>query len=203
MSAVITNMARPLGYCIGNSLEVAEAVALLKGQSSDFGLYEVCVTLASEMVALSKGIDAQSARKSVEEVLKNGKAYAKFLEWISLQGGDVSVFDDLNRFASAKYTTELRSEQEGYIVSADASGMGISAMMLGAGRASKEAEIDPTAGIIQLKRVGDYVKKGDVIARFQSSVVDDHLSAHSRWIKSLDFSEKAPSPEPLVYEIIR
>lgn len=203
MSAVITNMARPLGYCIGNSLEVAEAVALLKGHSSDFGLYEVCVTLASEMVALSKGIDAQSARKSVEEVLKNGKAYEKFLEWISLQGGDVSVFDDLDRFASAKYTTELRSEQEGYIVSADASGMGISAMMLGAGRASKEAEIDPTAGIIQLKRVGDYVKKGDVIARFQSSVVDDHSSAHSRWINSLDFSEKAPSPEPLVYEIIR
>ncbi len=203
MSAVITNMARPLGYCIGNSLEVAEAVALLKGRGSDFGLYEICVTLASEMVALSKGIDAQSARESVEEVLKNGKAYEKFLEWISLQGGDVSVFDDLDSFASAKYTTELRSEQEGYIVSADASGMGIAAMMLGAGRASKEAEIDPTAGIIQLKRVGDYVKKGDVIARFQSSSVVDQAAAHARWISSIVFSENPPSPEPLVYEIIR
>ena len=203
MSAVITNMARPLGYCIGNSLEVAEAVALLKGDSYDNGLYEVCVTLASEMVSLSLEISQDEAKKRVVEVLENGKAYEKFLEWITAQGGNVSVFDDLQKFANAQFKTTLLSDREGYIVSADAADMGISAMMLGAGRASKEDVIDMTAGIIQLKRVGDYVKRGEPLAIFQSSTISDHQAAHQRWIESLEIGEIPPENQPLVYEIIR
>ena len=203
VSAVITNMDYPLGYCIGNSLEVAEAVSLLKGEKRDSGLYEVCVTLASEMVALSKSMSVSEARPLVEETVSNGNAYKKFLEWISLQGGDVSVFDDLDAFSGAKYQTTLLSPADGFIASADAEGMGISAMMLGAGRQSKDDHIDPTAGVIQLKRVGDRVEKGDPLAIFRSSSVPDHTHSHARWLQSLSFTEEQPPSLPLVYEIIR
>ncbi len=203
VSAVITNMERPLGYCIGNTLEVAEAVSLLRGDRTDSDLFAVCKTLASEMVSLAKNIAPEEAMDAVNTVLNNGLAYQTFLRWISLQGGDISVFDDLDSFCSAKYVTELVSPKDGYISSADASGMGISAVMLGAGRNSKEDNIDPTAGIIQLARVGDKVNKGQVIARFQSSTVSDHSSAHEQWLDSLKISDTAPDQQPLVYEIIR
>lgn len=203
MSAVITNMARPLGYCIGNSLEVAEAVSLLKNERADDGLLLVCKTLASEMVALSKGISPKNAFDMVEKVINSGKAYEKFIEWISLQGGDVTVLSDLDRFTSAKYITELASDRDGYILSADASGMGISAMMLGAGRNSKDDIIDMSAGIIQLVRVGDRVVKGQPIAVFRSSTVEDHSASHERWLDSLVFSQTPPAKEKLIYEIIR
>jgi len=203
MSAVITNMARPLGFCIGNALEVAEAVSLLRNEKADDGLLTVCKTLSAEMVSLVKNITPVDAMKMVEENLSNGKAYNKFAEWITLQNGDISVLDDLNQFVNAKYVTELKSPFDGYISAVDATGMGISAMMLGAGRNSKEDTIDMSAGIIQYARVGDRVEKGQVIAKFQSSTVQDHSSAHTRWLESMQISNTKPKEEPLVYEIIR
>ncbi|MBO5870908.1 MAG: thymidine phosphorylase [Clostridia bacterium] len=203
MSAVITNMAHPLGYTIGNALEVAEAVALLRNQKSDDGLLTVCKTLATEMVSLSKGITQDEAKTLVESALSSGKAYQKFAEWITMQGGDMSVLDDLTAFTSAKYVTELVADCDGYIAKTDASGMGISAMMLGAGRDSKDDEIDMSAGIIQLAHVGDYVKKGQPIARFQSSTVADHSPVHNRYRDSLTLTDTKPQSEPIVYEIIR
>lgn len=203
VSSVITNMDKPLGFCIGNSLEVAEAVSLLKNEKCDKDLRDICITLSSEMVALSKGISVSDAKARVEKTLENGNAYKTFREWITLQHGDVSVLDDLEKFASATFKTNLLSPCDGYIESSDAAGIGIAAMMLGAGRSAKEDDIDYTAGIIQLKRVGDKVEKGSVIALLQSSTVKDHSAASAKMLGSLSFSASKPDPQPLVYEIIR
>lgn len=203
ISSVITNMDKPLGYCIGNSLEVAEAVALLKNEKCDNDLREICITLSSEMVSLSKGISAEEARNLVVKTLENGNAFKTFKEWISLQQGDSCVLDDLAEFTNATYKTELLSPCDGYIANTDASGIGIAAMMLGAGRSAKEDTIDPTAGIIQIKRVGDKVEKGSVIAILQSSTVADHSAAQAKMLESLTFSQEKPSELPLIYEIIR
>ena len=120
-----------------------------------------------------------------------------------MQGGDMTVLDDLTEFTKAKYVTELLSDRDGYIAKTDASGMGISAMMLGAGRDSKDDEIDMSAGIVQLAFVGEYVKKGQPIARFQSSTVADHTDAQKRYRNSLTITDSKPQDEPIVYEIIR
>lgn len=204
VSAVITNMDKPLGFMIGNSLEVAEALMLLKGDKrADENLKEVCVTLSAELVSISKDLPFDECAEMVNSVLENGKAYEKFLEWIKLQNGDTEVFDDIEKFMSAEYKQEVYALQDGYISSCDASGMGICSMMLGGGRATKDDVIDPTAGIIQLARVGDKVKKGQPIAILQSSTVRDFKNASEVWQKSINITENEPTPQPLVYEIIR
>lgn len=202
VSAVITNMDRPLGRNIGNALEVAEAYDFLCGRAVSPDLYEVCVTLSAEILSRKSGETFDACREKVLEVLKNGKAKEKFLQWIGLQGGDVSVLESPS-FASAKYITEVLAPVDGYIASADAEGMGLTAMMLGAGRATKTDVIDMRAGIIQRASVGDRVKKGDVIAVLQSDTVKDHSSASEKWLESLRFSETAPEIQPMVYDIIR
>ncbi len=203
VSAVITNMDKPLGYNIGNSLEVREAVSLLRGEDGvDINLLEVCKTLSAELVSISKGITYNESLSAVETVLNNGKAYETFLKWVSLQGGDVSVFDSDN-FGTAKYVSEVCAPESGYITSANAEIMGISAMLLGAGRASKEDVIDPSAGVVQLARVGDWVEKGEAIAKLQSSIIKDHSQASATWLSSLTISETPPSAQPVIYEIIR
>ena len=120
-----------------------------------------------------------------------------------MQNGDALTLADLDEFANATYKTELLSPCDGYIASSEASGIGVAAMMLGAGRSKKEDTIDHTAGIIQIKRVGDRVQKGSVIAVLQSSTVSDHSDAHKKMLESLTFSEEKPNEKPLVYEIIR
>ena len=204
VSAVVTNMDKPLGRSIGNSLEVMEAVSLLRDyKNSDPDLLEVCVTLASEMIALAKNISFEESKELVLTVLENGKAYQRFLKWISLQGGDISVFDKGSSYGSALYSTEILSPRDGYIASVDATGIGISAMMLGAGRASKDDSIDFSAGIVLLARVGDKVEKGQPVARLQSSTVANHSSASEKLLGSFAFSNEQPNKQALIYEIIR
>ncbi|MBE6692540.1 MAG: thymidine phosphorylase [Ruminococcaceae bacterium] len=202
VSAVITNMDRPLGRNIGNALEVAEAYNLLCGKTESNDLLEICITLSAEMVSRSKDEPFEISREKVVEVLQTGKAKETFLKWIGLQGGDISVLDSA-AFSSAKYKTEVLSPADGYISSADAEGMGITAMMLGAGRQTKADVIDMRAGIIQKACVGDKVKKGEVIAILQSDTVEDHTNAAERWLKSLAITDTPPANQPLVYDIIR
>ena len=202
VSAVITNMDRPLGRNIGNALEVAEAYDFLCGKNISPDLYEVCVTLSAEILSRKSGLSFDESKNKVVQVLNNGKAKEKFLQWIGLQGGDASVLED-GSFSSAKYITEVRSPVDGYIASADAEGMGLTAMMLGAGRATKTDLIDMRAGIIQKASVGDRVRKGDVLAILRSDTVKDHTAPSERWLQSLVFSETAPETQSMVYDIIR
>ncbi len=161
---VLTNMNEPLGYSIGNSLEVKEAIEALNGNIPQ-DVKEVVLELGSHMLVLA-GItnDLEKAKKVLDENLKNGKAYKKFMELVQMQGGDVTYLSDLENFEESKYVEPVYSEKSGYIYSMDAKEIGKLACTLGAGRVKKEDKIDPAVGIVLSKKVGDYVSKDEVIA---------------------------------------
>ncbi len=201
VSAVITDMDVPLGFAIGNALEVKEAVEVLKGGGAE-DLKKVCVSLASNMLSLCHGWDSETAEEKVKEVLLNGKAYKKFLEWIAAQGGDISVFDDLSHFATPKFKAEIRAEKEGFIQSMNAENLGSAAVLLGAGRTKKDDKIDFTAGITLYKKTGDRVQKGEVLAEICSSTVEDFTTVREKILSSYKIGDSKTCREKLIYRVI-
>ena len=155
---IISDMNTPLGYSIGNSLEVLEAIDILKGKEIDSNLYDLCISLASSMVSLSKGIDKAAAAKEVFEALNKGRAYQKFLELVKYQKGD------LKKCTISDKVKYIKSPKDGFIDSINALELGKLSVALGAGRVSKEDKIDFEVGIKLKKLVGDEVKKGEVLA---------------------------------------
>jgi len=159
--AFITDMSQPLGFTVGNRLEVKEAIETLQGNGPE-DLTELCVEIGSYMV-YSGGITKtlEEAKTLVLEKLDNGEAYDKQMELIKYQGGTI---DNLDTFINVKEIIEVKSQETGYIKEIDALAIGIGAMKLGAGRETKEDPIDPDVGIVLKKKVGDQVKKGDTLA---------------------------------------
>ncbi|MBQ4042517.1 MAG: pyrimidine-nucleoside phosphorylase [Clostridia bacterium] len=202
MTAVLTDMDIPLGQNIGNALEVAEAMAVLRG-SGPADLREVSLTLAAEMASLTLSITPEEARKRAEDALDAGSAFAKAKEWIAAQGGDLSVIEDPSRFPAAPVIREVIAREEGYIARMDTQKIGEAAMVLGAGRATKEDEIDFSAGIRLMKKTGDIVHKGDVLAVLHTSDKEKRQAGEERLLAALTVAEKAPVKRPLVAEIIR
>ena len=168
MAALITSMDAPLGYAIGNTLEVQEAIAVLKGESSG-ALREVCEALATQIVSLTFGWSLEEAASRVREAIDSGMAFEKMRSWIAAQGGDVAYIDDPTRFPAAPCTREVLAPREGYIVAMDAERIGLAAVLLGAGRLTKEDTIDYRAGIILHKTRGDQVCKGECLCTLYSS----------------------------------
>ena len=161
--AIISDMSQPLGFAIGNALEVKEAIDTLKGHGPE-DLNELCYTLGSQMVVLGgKAKTIEEARNMLKEVVANGKALEVLKKFIAAQGGDASVVDDPSRLPQAKYVSEIVAKQSGYISKIEADDIGTAAMLLGAGRATKESEIDLAVGLILRKKVGDYVEAGEPI----------------------------------------
>ena len=161
--AIISNMKEPLGFAIGNILEVKEAVNTLKGNGPK-DLVDLCFYAGSIML-VQAGIykTKEEAYKALEEVLNNGLAFKKLKEFIAYQGGDISYLDDLSKFDTAKYEYKIFAKESGYIKDIVALDLGIAAMKLGAGRATKDDVIDYTAGLILNKKVGDKVEKGELL----------------------------------------
>ncbi len=197
-TALITNMSRPLGNNIGNALEVEEALEVLNGNGSD-DLKEVCLSLATQLVSVTKNISSDEARKLTEDALYSKKALAKFKEWIVAQG---SVTSD-PAFKKADYSYEITAPCDGYIISADAEKIGVSAVILGAGREKKDDTIDMSAGIILNKKTGDKINKGDILATLYSCNKNSFENAKNCFINALEFSETQPPKEPLIYKIIQ
>lgn len=159
---VITPMDTPLGRCVGNRLEVLEAIDLLNGKG-DENLRNLCIQLASHMVSMAKEIDYDEAKKEVLESLEDGRAYQKFLEFVKKQGGKLeSLSIDARKW-------EIHSSQDGVIEAIDALQIGELAVSLGAGRLNKGDVIDPCAGIVLNCKVGDSVSKGDILATLYSN----------------------------------
>lgn len=200
-AAVITNMDRPLGNNIGNSLEVIEAVEVLRGNGPE-DLKEVCLTLATQIVALSKGIPESDARRLTEDALSSGKAFEKFKEWIISQGGNGDRIENTDLFPKAAHTYEIKSREEGYISRMNAEAIGISAVILGAGREKKDDTIDMSAGIILNKKTGDKIDKGCVLATLYSCNENSFKSAEEKLLSALTLSETEPDKEELVYKIV-
>lgn len=161
---VLTPMDQPLGYAVGNSLEVMEAINFLKGDMPK-DLKEVVLELGANMLQLAgKGDELEENKLKMLENIENGSAYNKFKEMVQNQGGDISYLDDTNKFEKAKYISTVVSEKIGIIKEINAEEIGKVACYLGAGRISKEDKIDPSVGIILNKKVGDEVAKEDFLA---------------------------------------
>jgi pyrimidine-nucleoside phosphorylase len=161
---VLTNMDEPLGYSIGNSLEVIEAIEALQGDIED-DVKEVVFELGSYMIKLAgKGDDIEENKRRMQEVLDSGEAYMKFLELVEAQGGDVSYINDDSKFENAKFVFPVVSDRSGYVRAIDCEGLGKISCELGAGRIRKEDEIDNQVGLIVNKKIGDTVELGDIIA---------------------------------------
>jgi pyrimidine-nucleoside phosphorylase len=198
VSALITNMNRPLGNNIGNALEVIEAIEVLKNNGPE-DLTSVCLALATQIVSITKNISYDEAEILTKNALESGTAYNKFIEWINAQGATENALN----FKKADFSYPVIAETDGYIVSSDAEKVGISAVILGAGREKKDDTIDFSAGIILNKKTGDKVTKGDVIATLYSCNKASFESAKSKFLEALEFSGKEPTKEPLIYKIIK
>ncbi|WP_026906608.1 pyrimidine-nucleoside phosphorylase [Paucisalibacillus globulus] len=167
--AVISDMSQPLGFAIGNALEIKEAIDTLQGKGPE-DLTELCLVLGSQMVVLAeKASSIEEARKMLEENLSNGKALAHFKTFLASQGGDASVIDNPDHLPKAKYQVEVKAKKSGAIKTIIADQIGTAAMMLGAGRATKESVIDLAAGLVLHKKVGDSVSEGESLLTLHSN----------------------------------
>ncbi len=198
--AVISDMSQPLGFAIGNALEVKEAIDTLKGEGPE-DLTELVLVLGSQMVVLAKKANTlEEAREMLIEVMKNGKATEKFKEFLSNQGGDSSIVDNPEKMPQAKYVIDVPAKTSGVISNIVADEIGIAAMLLGAGRATKEDEIDLAVGLMLRKKVGDAVKEGEpfVTIYANSENVED---VKAKIYENISIAETAVAPK-LVHTVI-
>lgn len=196
--ALITDMDTPLGCAIGNSMEVAESMDVLKGQGPD-DLREVSLRLASDMLYLvGKGTEAE-CRHLAECTIADGTAFERFCEMVKLQGGDVEVLKDPSKFAQAKVVYEVKAKASGFVKHMDAETIGIASVVLGAGREVKDAPIDFSAGIRMLKKTGEHVQEGDVLAELYTSEEKKAQEAARMYQGAIHLSDEKPAAEPLVY----
>ncbi len=196
--ALITDMDIPLGFAIGNSLEVAEAVDTLNGRGPK-DLTEVCISLASNMLFLAGKGTLEECRKAALESIQSGAALGKLIEMVEAQGGDSDVIKDTEKFKKAAYTTNIKASKTGYITHINTEECGIASVALGAGRETKESSIDYAAGIILKKKYGEYVNEGDVIAVLYAEE-DSKFETASKMIRdAYAIGQTKPEEKPLVY----
>lgn len=201
VSALITNMDRPLGHSVGNSLEVLEAVRVLRNEEKG-DLRTLCLELASEMYSLAFGKDHNDSLMQATAILESGRAYEKMLEWISAQGGDIKQLEN-NTLPVALYTREVKAPCDGYISHVDAEVVGHAACVLGAGRMSKSDTIDLGAGIVLKKNTGEHTDKNEVTAVLYSSSEAKLDEGEKILLSSMKYSDTEPDKLPLIYGIIK
>ncbi|MFC4183165.1 pyrimidine-nucleoside phosphorylase [Saccharococcus thermophilus] len=199
--AVISDMSQPLGYAIGNALEVKEAIDTLKGKGPE-DLQELCLTLGSYMVFLAeKASSLEEARAMLEESIREGKALDKLKTFLQAQGGDATVVDNPAKLPQAEYQWELEATEAGYVAEIVADEVGTAAMLLGAGRATKESTIDLSVGLVLRKKVGDRVEKGESLVTIHSNT-ENIEEVKEKLQKSIRISPTPVRKPTLIYETI-
>lgn len=196
--ALITDMDRPLGCAIGNALEVCEACETLQGRGPA-DLTEVCIELAANMLWLAEKGELAQCRSLARQQIANGEAFAKLKEMVQAQGGDTSVLDDPEKFAPPNVCYEVLAQREGFLYAMDTEKCGIASVELGAGREKKEDPIDYSAGIVLRKKVGDFVRKGEVLASFYSSEESKCRTAEQTFTQALRIQDARPEQTALIH----
>ncbi len=198
--AIISDMSQPLGFAIGNALEVKEAIETLQGKGPQ-DLTELVLTLGSQMVILArKAQTTKEARAMLKEAIDSGKAIAKFKEFLQNQGGDASIVDDTTKLPQAKYQIELLALKSGYVSRIIANEIGVASMMLGAGRATKEDTIDLAVGLVLHKKVGDKVAEGESLLTIHSNRTN--IDEIKQKLYNNIFIENTAKIPQLIHEII-
>ncbi len=199
---MITDMDEPLGFAVGNSLEVIEAIETLKGNGpKDF--VNLCETLGAYMLVLAKTVDTfEEGVEKIREAISSGSALEKLKVFIENQGGDKRVVDDYSLFPQANIVVPIKAHRSGYISRIEAEEVGVSAMILGAGRETKDDELDLAAGIILNNKVGDYVNEGDILATMYLNKEEKLESAKERFIGAYSIVDEKVEPKKLVYGVV-
>lgn len=177
----VTDMNSPLGMNIGNALEVKEAVEILQGKNKG-DLYNLCIDLSADMLSLA-GQD--NCHEKAQNAIDSGKALEVFRETVKLHGGNYKICDDLSLLPKAKYCFEVKSDRNGFISEINSEEIGMTSLLLGAGRITKNQPVDPTAGIILNCRKGDEVHKGDLLMTLYSSKTPDFSASEKRALNSM------------------
>ena len=198
--AIISDMNQPLGRAIGNALELKEAIDTLKGQGPE-DLTELVLTLGAQMVVLAQKAETlEDARAQLQSVIDNGAAVEKFKTFLSNQGGDASVVDDPSKLPTAKYTFELPAKQSGVVSEMVANEIGIASMMLGAGRQTKEDDIDLAVGLVLHKKIGDKVNEGESLLTIYANQ-EVVAAVKQKLYENITISDSADAPQ-LIYKMI-
>jgi len=202
VTAVITSMREPLGCTIGNSLEIKEAIDTLKGNGPK-DLTDLCLELGSHMLVLG---EVAKNQKEAIEILKNlidsGAAFDKFKELVVAQSGDVQMIENPNLLPNAQFSETYNSSFEGYISDLNALDIGLASLKLGAGRETKESIIDHGAGIVLKKKIGDFVKKDEVLATLYSNNPANFTKAREYMNLAYEMSQEKPVKNPLILKIV-
>ena len=202
MHAVVSDMDQPLGFAVGNALEVKEAIDTLCGKGpKDFT--ELVMTLSAVLLMAGKvAKDMEEAKALCREVIENGKAFSKFKEFIAAQGGDASFADHPEKLPEASLKIEVPSPASGYVQHIACDEIGICSLILGGGRETKESDIDLSVGIVLQKKVGDQVKEGESLAVIHANDPEKAKIAKERFLKAYTIGESTPKERPLIFRII-
>ena len=196
--ALITDMDTPLGFGIGNSLEVIESMDVLKGRGPA-DLTEVSLQLAANMLYLVGKGTLEKCRKLAEKSIEDGTAFERFCKMVKAQGGDDSVLRDYDKFTKAPYQREVIAKTDGFITKMNAEAIGVTSVVLGAGRETKESDIDFSAGLVIHKKFGDAVKAGESLVTLYTSKESSLDEAEKRYLAAIEISNTQPAQKPLVY----
>ncbi len=199
--ALITDMDRPLGLAIGNSLEVIEAIDTLRGQGPA-DLTELCVALATHMLVISDRGNEATCEAQVRRVMSDGSALETFARMVEAQGGDPAWIREPDRFPTAPYTRTVTAPRSGYITHVDCEGYGVTALLLGAGRNCTADTIDPTAGIRLAAKTGESVTVGQPIATLFTTQKERLDEAEARLLAATDIGADCPAARPLIVDVV-
>ena len=199
---VLTNMEEPVGYAVGNSLEVKEAVEALKGNMQE-DVKEIVLTIGSYIVKLAGiGNNIEENKSMILENISNGKAYKKFLELVVNQGGDITFIEDLEKFEKAKYILPIISDKSGYVKVLEAERIGRETVALGAGRIRKEDSIDKSVGFILNKKIGSKVERGCILGYVHANDEEKGKLAIEEVKKAYEIVEEKVDMPKYILEII-
>ena len=201
ISALITDMDRPLGYAVGNSLEVVEAIETLQGKSPE-DLLELSLALAAQILFLADKGTLEECRRVAQETITSGKALDTFARMVAAQGGNAEFIYHPENFKKAPYVREVKLTESGYIASVNTEQYGLASLLLGAGRNTKEDEIDLSAGYLLKKKTGDAVKAGDTLAVLYASREELFAAAERTLLNATTITADAPEKRPLIFETI-
>lgn len=201
VKAVITDMDRPLGYAIGNALEIAEVIQTLRGHGPR-DLTDECLVMAAYLLVMSEKGDYDTCYAKVQTALQSGAGLAKLRELIISQGGDGRVVDNISLLGQSQFTYDIKTSSAGYITHMDTEACGIASVMLGAGRTVKDGPIDMTAGIVMHKKTGDSIAEGDVIATLYADDESLFEGAAHTYVQALTIGLEKPVSRDTILAVI-